>query len=555
MRSRRYQTIVKNSDGVNVSDEGASGRRNIPTKIQYRRLRAPRENGETLQSPPLKDAAKFLEQNVQSFAESRNVVIGEMRLSQLSRLGRKEVFDLARKHTEIYRDTSLFANRDIGLDRIVMSGHQPTLFHPGVWYKNFALSALGTSFGCVAINLIVDNDICGVAAISAPSVSDDSASIKMLHFDAPGDNIPFEARGIEDRAIFDSFDLRVKKAIAPVVDLPLVDQLWKFAKNFHQPETRLGETLAASRHALEIDLGLETLEVPLSQVAQTEAFARFTQHLLEHVEAFRSIYNRALLEYRTLHKIRSRSHPVPPLEVSGEWSEAPFWIWNTDQPVRGRLFTRISNGTIKLTNRQDIHVSIEKARFVEQFCDLTARGIAVRPRAITTTMFSRLVLSDLFLHGIGGAKYDQLTDVIIEGFFGIVPPVFMTLTATMKLPTDYENITHADIVRVDQQLRELTFHPEAFISQPNSVVRELAARKLEWIGQNLPKGERLKRHRAIEDCNERLQPYVESQRQNYQLQRDELPKKIRTSQILGSREFSFCLFPIELVDQLKMLAR
>ena len=41
-------------------------------------------------------------------------------------------------------------------------------------------------------------------------------------------------------------------------------------------------------------------------------------------------------------------------------------------------------------------------------------GNKIRPRAITTTMFSRLFFSDVFIHGIGGAKYDTITDEIIK---------------------------------------------------------------------------------------------------------------------------------------------
>ena len=47
-----------------------------------------------------------------------------------------------------------------------------------------------------------------------------------------------------------------------------------------------------------------------------------------------------------------------------------------------------------------------------------AAGIRLRTRALTTTMFARFLLGDLFVHGIGGAKYDELGDEIARGFFG-----------------------------------------------------------------------------------------------------------------------------------------
>ena len=58
----------------------------------------------------------------------------------------------------------------------------------------------------------------------------------------------------------------------------------------------------------------------------------------------------------------------------------------------------------------------------------------VRSRALTNTLFARLFLSDLFIHGIGGGKYDELTDDLIRRFYGIEPPEFLILSATRLLP-------------------------------------------------------------------------------------------------------------------------
>ena len=70
---------------------------------------------------------------------------------------------------------------------------------------------------------------------------------------------------------------------------------------------------------------------------------------------------------------------------------------------------------------------------VERLHDLAARSIRLRTRALTTTMFCRFLLGDLFIHGIGGAKYDELGDAIARRFFGIEPPGFLTLSMTLWL--------------------------------------------------------------------------------------------------------------------------
>ena len=78
-------------------------------------------------------------------------------------------------------------------------------------------------------------------------------------------------------------------------------------------------------------------------------------------------------------------------------------------------------------------------------------------------MFARLVLSDIFIHGIGGAKYDQLTDAIVRRFFGVEPWEYLVATATLKLPLPRHSIEEADMARIDQMLRELRYHPELYV--------------------------------------------------------------------------------------------
>ena len=45
--------------------------------------------------------------------------------------------------------------------------------------------------------------------------------------------------------------------------------------------------------------------------------------------------------------------------------------------------------------------------------------------------YFRLLLVDQFTHGIGGGRYDQVTDRVMAGFFEIEPPRFSVATATL----------------------------------------------------------------------------------------------------------------------------
>jgi hypothetical protein len=49
-------------------------------------------------------------------------------------------------------------------------------------------------------------------------------------------------------------------------------------------------------------------------------------------------------------------------------------------------------------------------------------------------MFFRSLVADQFVHGIGGGRYDRVTDRIIQSFFGVEPPSFCVTTATLYFP-------------------------------------------------------------------------------------------------------------------------
>ena len=201
------------------------------------------------------------------------------------------------------------------------------------------------------------------------------------------------------------------------------------------------------RRAREAEWGVRNAEVPLSGVCETEAFLWFASHLLAHLPRFREVHNAALGRYRAAYGIRSRHHPVPDLAVDGDWLEAPFWAWRRERPRRRPLLARQVDPKrmeLRIAGEDEPLIELplgpdrEACCAVERLRELPALGVRLRTRALTTTMFARCLLGDLFIHGIGGAKYDELGDEISRGFFGVEPPAFLTLSLTLwpGLPDD-----------------------------------------------------------------------------------------------------------------------
>jgi hypothetical protein len=517
--------------------------------IEPRRLRAPAQDGQALIEPPASAAEAIVEQNAAALREA-DVEIGGRPLTALAGEARELLLKDARQYTAAYRNfTEPGPTGSPPRGRVLLAGHQPQLFHPGVLFKNFALSVFAEQLNATAVNLVIDNDAAAAPALRVPAGSLEDPRLESIPYDLPALHVPYEERTIVDESVFRSFGRRVQATIRPFVSHPIIDDLWPHAVDALARTRNLGCALSQSRHRLEADWGLNTLESPLSAVCRTAPFARFVAFLLGDLPRFCEVHNGAVHEYRRAHGLRSRTHPVPDLAQDGPWREAPLWVWSDASPARRRLFARrVSPHEVELTDRGEWRLTLPLSEgnvdaAVERLLELTDRGIKLRTRALTTTLYARLFLGDLFLHGIGGAKYDELTDVLIRRFFGFTPPGFYAVTATMLLPIRRPAVSPDDIRRIDRLLRELRYHPEQHLDGLGPDAAGHVETKRQWLAAAGPGVPARRRHLGIESANAALQPFVEPLRRRLEEERRLLLDELRKERLLASREFSFCLFP------------
>jgi hypothetical protein len=379
----------------------------------------------------------------------------------------------------------------------------------------------------------------------------------MVPYDTPTVEIPFEERTIQDPECLGSFGDRAGRTIAPLVNDPLVREFWPLVVERARQCGNLGECIAQARHRQEGLWGCETLEIPQSRVCGLPSFYWFAAHLIAHLPRLWEQYNRSVGDFRRANHVRSTAHPVPDLAIDDDWLEAPFWIWHRGDPRRRRLFARQREGEIVLADRagNEYPLALEPEgdvdRAAAQLAELAARGVRLRTRALITTLFARLCLGDLFLHGIGGAKYDHVTDLVIERFFGVKPPCYMTLTATLRLPVAAGAVTLDEARRVDHEIREVAFHPERFFdASADGEAAALVREKRRWIATPAsPENARLRCHK-IRAANESLQAWVAQARRGLVARREQIAAALRAQTILGSREYAFCLYP---TDELRAL--
>src|SRR5439155_13817432 len=104
----------------------------------------------------------LLEENQGRLAAS--IPILSRSLADLQELARRDTLQRARDYLHTAGDPVPSWSGT----RLLMAGHQPDLFHPGVWIKNFALSGLAKKHGLVPVNLVVDNDLAKTTALRVP---------------------------------------------------------------------------------------------------------------------------------------------------------------------------------------------------------------------------------------------------------------------------------------------------------------------------------------------------------------------------------------------------
>lgn len=542
---------------------------------EYQHYRAPQQNQTALVAPGVAELVSILTRS-SGEANSAALEFCGKPLEVARQQAREEVIDLAVKFTSAYREVPELAsspstrapansNRESGpgsrwsSPAIVMSGHQPELFHAGVWFKNFLLSHLAKESGAIAINFLVDNDVCRNAAIRVPGYGPHGSIVaQSIPFDAQRDSVPWELRRLNSPEMWESFPRRVTQSLLPGSPTPLLAEMWPAAVEAVRSSDRLGLAIAQARHRLEEQLGLETLEVPSSTLVRTRAFARFSIQLLSELPRFQDVYNSQLALYRAAHRIRNHAHPVPALEQADGWLEAPWWIYRQSAPKRQRMWVRLLNNQLFISDLSGWQAVIEGRldcdNAASQWMDLQSDGVCIRPRALLTTMYLRMFVSDLFVHGIGGGKYDQLTDAIMSDFFEMQPPPMAIATATMRLPVaDALNETGSSR-ETENQIREqrdhvwrMKFHADELAQQLPAEAQRLLAKKQELLAHIPERGEKWEWHREISAVNKRLSELAAPRLDESRAAIERLTALERQQRVLESREVSFCLFPRETI--------
>jgi hypothetical protein len=465
--------------------------------MPVRRYKAPQNHGDILSDPvwPIDPASVLRNRDL------RRAILPE----DLFASARQQVVDLSVKYLESRGEP--VPENATSSGPLIVTGHQPELFHPGVWAKNFAANGIAKQVGGVALNLIADSDILKSTTIRVPNDEPHQnifGYVQTIPFDEQGPELPYEHRDFVGFSDFQHLwtavpESRVFRPRASIENLLLTPKLLHTGRN-------IGEHFSATRRIVERDWGCHNLELPVSWLCKTPAFAEFVAMIERNLPRFRTVYNQAILDYRQAHRVRSQNHPAPLLEAN----ERPFWRMTPEgrqRPEREYLASEL------------------------------------RLRALTLTLFARLFFADLFIHGIGGGMYDEVTDQIFRAFLKSEPPSYHVLTLTAHLPFPDMGDTFGKYHAVQQQIRSQRWNPQRHLKGEVPDWVKDVLKQLQALIESQPTTKKARKERFDKIRTMKFALRTVSENDSARAARNDVSLAHEVAQVLKRRDYAWILFP------------
>ncbi|MFN7290657.1 MAG: hypothetical protein ACK5T6_08735, partial [Pirellula sp.] len=415
------------------------------------------------------------------------------------------------------------------LTPLIVGGHQPELFHPGVWFKNFVLNRLASNLQCLSLHVLIDHDVVRDIELAVPTIRAGRLALttQRLPTSQDGAFIPWENTRCSHTLLqqWKESSNGIIKALNQLGIQPLLETRWDECERLLKECKTFAQVTSQLRQVIEKDAGLVNSEVPMSRLAMGDAFAEFVFRCFDEVERLPEVYNLSRDSFRAERGITNPGQPVPELRRVGDWTETPFWIYHTPEVAktvgsnshfRQPAWMRLTSQEIELssapTESASIRLSYNRniSHWSQQYQSWTEQGVCIRPRALMTTLFLRLFVGDLFVHGIGGGIYDELTDLIAKQLWKIEMPAFIVASASLHLPfgpdaiasvKSLEGQSAEDFARLARRIRSA---PESLLDQsdPDQRAQKKAFENL--LRRLPPKGQRKSWHREMRELRVRI---------------------------------------------------
>jgi hypothetical protein len=357
---------------------------------------------------------------------------------------------------------------------VIVTGHQPEFIHPGVWAKHVAASRLAEAAGGVAVNLVVDTDAPKRTALQVPTFRRGRLRLESVRYAEVPAGVLYEHIRRCSREAVARMEGSLRELLGDRFERSMLGVYLEAFGGAAEAEDLVDQSVAG-RRAVE-----QLFEVTLLERRVSRCWCcPLLVEMLSQTSRFFECYNAALGEYRRAQGIRGTHRPIPDLIRDGDRFELPIWVIRAGTSRR-RLFVEVrADGLHLFADRQAVGVLAPEAlqRWASAGQALDAlEGLDFRPRALILMLWARMLLADLFVHGIGGAKYDRVTDLLIERYFGVTPPPMACVSATLRLDLPVSEVSASRLGELEHRLRDLRCNPQRHLPMEGEVAALARAR-------------------------------------------------------------------------------
>ncbi|MDG2055314.1 MAG: hypothetical protein P8J86_11480 [Phycisphaerales bacterium] len=401
---------------------------------------------------------------------------------------------------------------------IVMTGHQPTMHHPGILVKYIALAEQMRAKQAVGVELVIDHHVGPAGVVPIPKVveGDDVVGDGLIRHYLPllslDSTVPLCWQSAQQPKPLDTADCLATEGVAN--GLQLMHELL----GNHLDATDAAGQLAMMTSKLRSPWVKPVQVVRASNLLNTPIGRRLVALMYENPRSCVEAYNKAVQAWPDS-KMRL-------LKVDASQIELP--LWKRDQ------------------SGQRIAVKIP----------ITGESIpeldALLPRALVITAISRIALADLFIHGQSGAIYDKVMEQWMNQWLGIRPAGAVAISCTLTLPglSVFRDKSNRGLDRLISLGHRLWHDPQRLDLQDQGPSKH-KKNFLDMI-QESPWKSTQRQQKYIE-----LHDFLADQRQIYasrlqateRLSRDALASRLETD-LPAARDWPFIFYPDEALDSL-----
>jgi hypothetical protein len=439
---------------------------------------------------------------------------------------------------------------------LVMTGHQPQLYHPGIWVKDFLLQRLADETSAVAIDLVVDSDGFDLVEVHAPCLRPELR--RCAQFLAVGGiDTCFACSPVPSERDLTTF----REAGAQMLSTLPAPAVGRHFQSFcdamdavRADSENLGEFITFARRRYEAAAGTDYLELPVSREARTSAFSVFLADIVRDAPRFARAYNAELAVYRERTGTRSAAQPFPDLRIEEGLVELPFW--HLRDGGRSTLWAR-TDGVPALVCDGEVLCELPN-ECEEAAATLASCTVRPAPKALALTLYNRMFVADLFIHGTGGGRYDRVTDGVIRAFWGVEAPAFVVASMTMYLPLGARVVTPDEVDAVTQTINRLQHNPDQLLDEiefddadEHRRAQVLADEKAALVREIAsPDADKKTLGSRIREVNAELSALMAPYEMSLSEERDRLVEMQAASEILTDRTYPFCFWsPLEVADK------